>query len=248
MWEDRHPLDHKEDCLMKRGKAYKEAMAKIDGNRLYEPSEAIKLVKEIATAKFDETVEAHVKLGVDPRHADQQVRGTVSLPHGTGKTLKVLVFAKGEKVKEAEQAGADYVGAEDLAEKIQAGWFDFDVAVATPDMMSVVGRLGKILGPRGLMPNPKAGTVTFDIERTIKELKAGRIEFRVDKTSIVHVPIGRISFDEAKLQDNLNAFAEALIKAKPAAAKGQYMRSVNICSTMGPGIKINPLILIAANK
>ncbi|HRY12925.1 MAG TPA: 50S ribosomal protein L1 [Syntrophomonadaceae bacterium] len=233
---------------MKRGKAYKEAMAKIDRNRLYEPSEAIKLVKEIATAKFDETVEAHVKLGVDPRHADQQVRGTVSLPHGTGKTLKVLVFAKGEKVKEAEQAGADYVGAEDLAEKIQAGWFDFDVAVATPDMMSVVGRLGKILGPRGLMPNPKAGTVTFDIERTIKELKAGRIEFRVDKTSIVHVPIGRISFDEAKLQDNLNAFAEALIKAKPAAAKGQYMRSVNICSTMGPGIKINPLILIAANK
>ena len=233
---------------MKRGKAYKEAMAKIDRNRLYEPSEAIKLVKEIATAKFDETVEAHVKLGVDPRHAEQQVRGTVSLPHGTGKTLKVLVFAKGEKVKEAEQAGADYVGAEDLAEKIQAGWFDFDVAVATPDMMSVVGRLGKILGPRGLMPNPKAGTVTFDIERTIKELKAGRIEFRVDKTSIVHVPIGRISFDEAKLQDNLNAFAEALIKAKPAAAKGQYMRSVNICSTMGPGIKINPLILIAANK
>ena len=233
---------------MKRGKAYKGAIAKIDRNRLYEPSEAIKLVKEIATAKFDETVEAHVKLGVDPRHADQQVRGTVSLPHGTGKTLKVLVFAKGEKVKEAEQAGADYVGAEDMAEKIQAGWFDFDVAVATPDMMSVVGRLGKILGPRGLMPNPKAGTVTFDIERTIKELKAGRIEFRVDKTSIVHVPIGRISFDEARLQDNLNAFAEALIKAKPAAAKGQYMRSVNICSTMGPGIKINPLILIAANK
>lgn len=233
---------------MKRGKAYKGAIAKIDRNRLYEPSEAIKLIKEIATAKFDETVEAHVKLGVDPRHADQQVRGTVSLPHGTGKTLKVLVFAKGEKVKEAEQAGADYVGAEDLAEKIQAGWFDFDVAVATPDMMSVVGRLGKILGPRGLMPNPKAGTVTFDIERTIKELKAGRIEFRVDKTSIVHVPIGRISFDEARLQDNLNAFAEALIKAKPAAAKGQYMRSVNICSTMGPGIKINPLILIAANK
>ncbi|MEQ8201294.1 MAG: 50S ribosomal protein L1 [Syntrophomonadaceae bacterium] len=233
---------------MKRGKAYKEATAKIDRNKLYEPAEAIKLVKEVAAAKFDETVEAHVKLGVDPRHADQQVRGTVSLPHGTGKTLKVLVFAKGEKVKEAEQAGADYVGAEDLAEKIQAGWFDFDVAVATPDMMSVVGRLGKILGPRGLMPNPKAGTVTFDIERTIKELKAGRIEFRVDKTSIVHVPVGRVSFDEQKLQDNLNAFAEALIKAKPAAAKGQYMRSVNICSTMGPGIKVNPLILIAANK
>ncbi len=233
---------------MKRGKAYKQAVAKIEKNKLYEPGDAIKLVKEMAAAKFDETVEAHVKLGVDPRHADQQVRGTVSLPHGTGKTLKVLVFAKGEKVKEAEQAGADFVGAEDMAEKIQGGWFDFDVAVATPDMMAVVGKLGKILGPRGLMPNPKAGTVTFDIERTIKELKAGRIEFRVDKTSIVHVPIGRVSFEDEKLQDNLNAFAEALIKAKPAAAKGQYMRSVNICSTMGPGVKINPLILIAANK
>ncbi len=233
---------------MKRGKAYKEAIAKIDKNNLYDPAEAIKLVKEMATAKFDETVEAHVKLGVDPRHADQQVRGTVSLPHGTGKTLKVLVFAKGEKVREAEQAGADYVGAEDLEEKIKGGWFDFDVAVATPDMMSVVGKLGKILGPRGLMPNPKAGTVTFDIERTIKELKAGRIEYRVDKTSIVHVPIGRVSFDVEKLQDNLNTFAEALIKAKPAAAKGQYMKSVNICSTMGPGVKINPLIVIAANK
>jgi large subunit ribosomal protein L1 len=233
---------------LKRGKAYKEAISKIDKTKLYEPIEAIKLVKETAAAKFDETVEAHVKLGVDPRHADQQVRGTVSLPHGTGKTLKVLVFAKGEKVKEAEQAGADYVGAEDLAEKIQSGWFDFDVAVATPDMMSVVGKLGKILGPRGLMPNPKAGTVTFDIDRTIKELKAGRIEYRVDKTSIVHVPIGKVSFDVEKLQDNLNTFADALIKAKPAAAKGQYMRSVNICSTMGPGVKINPLILIAANK
>lgn len=233
---------------MKRGKKYEDAVKKIDRSKLYEPGEALSLVKEIAVAKFDETVEAHVKLGVDPRHADQQVRGTVSLPHGTGKTLKVLVFAKGEKQKEAEAAGADFVGAEDLAEKIQGGWFDFDVAVATPDMMAVVGRLGKILGPRGLMPNPKAGTVTFDIERTIKELKAGRIEFRVDKTSIVHVPIGRVSFEVEKLQENLNAFAEALLKAKPAAAKGQYMRSVNICSTMGPGIKVNPLILIAANK
>ncbi len=233
---------------MKRGKAYREAISKIDKTKLYEPVEALKLVKELATAKFDETVEAHIKLGVDPRHADQQVRGTVSLPHGTGKTLKVLVFAKGEKVKEAELAGADYVGADDLAEKIQAGWFDFDVAVATPDMMGVVGKLGKILGPRGLMPNPKAGTVTFDVDRTIKELKAGRIEFRVDKTSIVHVPIGRVSFEIEKLEDNLNAFAEALLKAKPAAAKGQYMRSVNICSTMGPGVKINALILIAANK
>jgi large subunit ribosomal protein L1 len=233
---------------LKRGKTYQEASKQIDRNKLYEPLEALTLVKGIAKAKFDETVEAHVKLGVDPRHADQQVRGTVSLPHGTGKTLKVLVFAKGEKVKEAELAGADYVGGDDLAEKIQGGWFDFDVAVATPDMMSVVGKLGKILGPRGLMPNPKAGTVTFDVERTIKELKAGRIEYRVDKTSIVHVPIGRVSFEVEKLQDNLNAFAEALIKAKPAAAKGQYMRSVNICSTMGPGVKINPLILIAANK
>ncbi|MEQ8237278.1 MAG: 50S ribosomal protein L1 [Syntrophomonadaceae bacterium] len=233
---------------MKRGKKYEDAVKQIDRSKLYEPGEALNLVKQIAVAKFDETVEAHVKLGVDPRHADQQVRGTVSLPHGTGKTLKVLVFAKGEKQKEAEAAGADFVGAEDLAEKIQGGWFDFDVAVATPDMMAVVGRLGKILGPRGLMPNPKAGTVTFDIERTIKELKAGRIEFRVDKTSIVHVPIGRVSFEVEKLQENLNAFAEALLKAKPAAAKGQYMRSVNICSTMGPGIKVNPLILIAANK
>jgi len=233
---------------LKRGKKYEDAAKQIDRSKLYEPGEALNLVKEIAVAKFDETVEVHVKLGVDPRHADQQVRGTVSLPHGTGKTLKVLVFAKGEKQKEAEAAGADFVGAEDLAEKIQGGWFDFDVAVATPDMMAVVGRLGKILGPRGLMPNPKAGTVTFDIDRTIKELKAGRIEFRVDKTSIVHVPIGRVSFEVEKLQENLNAFAEALLKAKPAAAKGQYMRSVNLCSTMGPGIKVNPLILIAANK
>ncbi|MDD4803445.1 MAG: 50S ribosomal protein L1 [Syntrophomonas sp.] len=233
---------------MRRGKAYREAIKKIDKTKYYEPVEALQMVQELATAKFDETVEVHVKLGIDPRHADQQVRGTVSLPHGTGKTIKVLVFAKGEKIKEAESAGADFVGADDLAEKIQSGWFDFDVAVATPDMMGVVGKLGKILGPRGLMPNPKAGTVTFDIERTIKELKAGRIEFRVDKTSIVHAPIGRVSFEIGKLEDNLNAFAEALLKAKPAAAKGQYMRSVNICSTMGPGVKINPLILIAANK
>lgn len=233
---------------MKKPKAYSNAVKKIDKTKLYEPQEALNLVKEIATAKFDETVEVHIKLGVDPRHADQQVRGTVSLPHGTGKTRKVLVFAKGEKIKEAEQAGADYVGGEELAEKIQGGWFDFDVAVATPDMMAVVGKLGKILGPRGLMPNPKSGTVTFDIERTINELKAGRIEYRVDKTSIIHAPIGRVSFEVEKLQENLNAFAEALIKAKPAAAKGQYMRSVSICSTMGPGIKINPLVVMAANK
>ncbi len=233
---------------MKRSKAYKNAIQKVEKNKLYEPQEALNLVKEMAAAKFDETVEVHIKLGVDPRHADQQVRGTVSLPHGTGKTRKVLVFAKGEKVKEAEQAGADYVGGDELAEKIQGGWFDFDVAVATPDMMAVVGKLGKILGPRGLMPNPKSGTVTFDIERTINELKAGRIEYRVDKTSIIHAPIGRVSFEVDKLQENLNVFAEALIKAKPAAAKGQYMRSVSICSTMGPGIKINPLVIMATNR
>ncbi|HWP98250.1 MAG TPA: 50S ribosomal protein L1 [Syntrophomonadaceae bacterium] len=233
---------------MRRSKNYQEAVKQIDRSKLYDPSEALQLVKELSKTKFDETVEVHVKLGVDPRHADQQVRGTVSLPHGTGKTRKVLVFAKGEKIKEAETAGADYAGGEELAEKIQGGWFDFDVAVATPDMMAVVGKLGKILGPRGLMPNPKAGTVTFDVERTIKELKAGRIEFRVDKTSIVHAPIGRVSFELDKLQENLNAFADALIKAKPAAAKGQYMRSVNICSTMGPGVKINPVVVMAANR
>lgn len=233
---------------MKKSKAYQEALKKFDRNHLYDPAEALQLVKEMSASKFDETVEVHIKLGVDPRHADQQVRGTVSLPHGTGKTRKVLVFAKGEKQKEAETAGADYVGAEELAEKIQGGWFDFDVAVATPDMMAVVGKLGKILGPRGLMPNPKAGTVTFDIERTINELKAGRIEYRVDKTAIIHAPIGRVSFEIDKLMDNMNSFAEALIKARPAAAKGQYMRSVTICSTMGPGVKINPLVLMAANK
>ncbi len=233
---------------MKRGKHYQDASKQIDRVKLYEPQEGLQLLKEQAKAKFDETVEIHIKLGVDPRHADQQVRGTVSLPNGTGKTRRVLVFAKGEKLKEAEAAGADFFGGDDLAEKIQGGWFDFDVAVATPDMMGTVGKLGKILGPRGLMPNPKAGTVTPDIERTINELKAGRIEFRVDKTSIVHAPIGRVSFEIDKLLENLNAFAEALIKAKPAAAKGQYMRSVNICSTMGPAIKINPLVVMATNK
>ncbi|KUG03190.1 lsu ribosomal protein l1p (l10ae) [hydrocarbon metagenome] len=233
---------------MKHGKVYREQEKKYDKTVLFDPAEALAMVKDLSAAKFDETVEVHIKLGVDPRHADQQVRGTVSLPHGTGKTRKVLVFAKGEKHKEAELAGADYVGAEELAEKIQGGWFDFDVAVATPDMMAVVGKLGKILGPRGLMPNPKAGTVTFDVERTVNELKAGRIEYRVDKTSIIHAPIGRVSFDVEKLLENLNTLAEALIKAKPAAAKGQYMRSVNVCSTMGPGIKVNPLVLMAANK
>lgn len=233
---------------MKRGKAYKDASQKIDRQKMYEPVEALALVKEMASAKFDETVEIHIKLGVDPRHADQQVRGTVSLPHGTGKTRKVLVFAKGDKIKEAEEAGADFVGGGELAEKIQGGWFDFDIAVATPDMMSVVGKLGKILGPRGLMPNPKSGTVTFDIERTISELKAGRIEYRVDKNAIIHVPIGRVSFDVEKLQENLNVCTEALLKARPASAKGQYMRTVSICSTMGPGVKVSPLLLMAVNK
>ena len=226
---------------MKRGKSYQDAAKQIERNRLYEPAEALALVKQIATAKFDETVEVHVKLGVDPRHADQQVRGTVSLPHGTGKTRRVLVFAKGPKLAEAEQAGADYFGGDELVEKIQGGWFDFDVAVATPDMMGTVGKLGKILGPRGLMPNPKSGTVTFDIERTINELKAGRIEYRVDKTAIIHVPIGRVSFEPQMLLENLTTFIEALIKAKPAAAKGQYVRSVSVASTMGPGIKLNPV-------
>ncbi len=233
---------------MKRSKAYKQATEKIDRLKLYEPLEALSLVKEVSTAKFDETVEAHFKLGVDPRHADQQVRGTVSLPHGTGKVVRVLVFAKGEKTREAEAAGADFVGGDDMAEKIQGGWFDFDVAVATPDMMGVVGKLGKILGPRGLMPNPKSGTVTFDVERTIKELKAGRIEYRVDRTSIIHVPIGKVSFEPEKLLDNLNTISEALVKAKPAAAKGTYMRSVNVCSTMGPGVKVNQLTLMTAGR
>ena len=233
---------------MKKGKVYKENLNKIEPHRLYDPKEALELVKQLATAKFDETIEVHVKLGVDPRHADQQVRGTVSLPHGTGKTRRVLVFAKGDKAKEAENAGADYVGAEDLAEKIQGGWFDFEVAVATPDMMGVVGKLGKILGPRGLMPNPKAGTVTADIERTINELKAGRIEYRVDKTAIIHAPIGRASFEVDQLLENLNVFTDALIKAKPAAAKGQYMRSVTVCSTMSPGVKVNPIVLMTARR
>jgi len=233
---------------MKRGKTYQDAAKQIDADKLYDPTEALQKVKELSRAKFDETIEVHIKLGVDPRHADQQVRGTVSLPHGTGKTRRVLVFAKGDKAKEAEQAGADIVGAEDLQEKIQGGWLDFDVAVATPDMMSVVGKLGKILGPRGLMPNPKSGTVTFDIARTIKELKAGRIEYRVDKTAIVHAPIGKISFSMEALEDNFNTFADALIKAKPAAAKGQYMRSISICSTMGPGIRVNPVVVMQKGK
>jgi len=227
--------------MAQRGKKYKTALEKIDRNHLYEPQEALSLVKENAPASFDETVELSVRLGIDPRHADQQVRGAVVLPHGTGKSRKVLVFAKGDKAKEAADAGADYVGAEDLAKKVQEGWLDFEVAVATPDMMSVVGRLGKILGPRGLMPNPKTGTVTFDIEKAIKEIKAGKIEYRADKTGIVHVPIGKASFPLEKLQENYTTLIDTLIKAKPAAMKGQYMRSIAVSSTMGPGVKINYL-------
>ena len=226
---------------MKRGKRYIESAKLIDRAKLYDPAEALDLVKKTAKAKFDETVEVHIKLGVDSRHADQQVRGAVVLPHGTGKTVRVLVFAKGDKAKEAEDNGADYVGAEDLVAKIQnENWFDFDVVVATPDMMGVVGRLGKILGPKGLMPNPKAGTVTMDVAKAIAEIKAGKIEYRLDKTNIIHCPVGKASFDLDKLTDNFRTLLGAIIKAKPAAAKGQYLRSVVVTSTMGPGIKVNP--------
>ena len=222
------------------GKRYIESVKLIDKGTLYEPSEAIELALKTSKAKFDETIELAVKLGVDPRHADQQVRGAVVLPHGTGKKVKVLVFAKGDKVKEAQEAGADYVGAQEYVDKIQKeNWFDFDVVVATPDMMGVVGRLGRVLGPKGLMPNPKSGTVTFDVAKAIDEIKAGKVEYRVDKTSIVHVLIGKRSFESKKLLDNFHALMEAIVKAKPAAAKGQYLRSVVISSTMGPGIKIN---------
>jgi len=225
---------------MKRGKKYLESLKLVDRTKLYDPAEAIELVQKTAPAKFDETVEVHIKLGVDSRHADQQVRGAVVLPHGTGKTVRVLVFAKGEKATEAEQNGADYVGAEDLVNKIQKeNWFEFDAVVATPDMMGVVGRLGRVLGPKGLMPNPKAGTVTMDIAKAIADIKAGKIEYRLDKTNIIHCPIGKVSFGTEKLHDNFHTLLEAIVKAKPAAAKGQYLKSVTITSTMGPGIKIN---------
>ncbi|WP_425449464.1 50S ribosomal protein L1 [Dethiothermospora halolimnae] len=227
--------------MAKRGKNYQESLKLVDREKLYDPNEAIELVQKTAKAKFDETVELSLKLGVDPRHADQQVRGAVVLPHGTGKTVRVLVFAKGDKAKEAEAAGADYVGAEEYVEKIQKeNWFDFDIVVATPDMMGVVGRLGRVLGPKGLMPNPKSGTVTFDVEKAVNDIKAGKVEYRVDKTSIIHVVIGKASFGTEKLTDNFNALMDAVIKAKPAAAKGRYLRSVVLSSTMGPGIKLNP--------
>ncbi|MBS7298541.1 MAG: 50S ribosomal protein L1 [Eubacteriales bacterium] len=225
---------------MFRGKKYQDSVKLIDKTKLYEPAEALDLVIKTSKAKFDETVELHVKLGVDSRHADQQVRGAIVLPHGTGKTSKVLVFAKGAKADEAQAAGADYVGEMELVSKIQGeNWFDFDVVVATPDMMGVVGRLGKVLGPKGLMPSPKAGTVTMDVEKAVKEIKAGKIEYRLDKTNIIHCPIGKASFGKEKLADNFNALMGAIVKAKPSAAKGQYLRSVVISSTMGPGIKVN---------
>ena len=225
---------------MKHGKKYSEAAKQIDRATLYEPAEAIALVKKTATAKFDETIELHIRTGCDGRHAEQQIRGAVVLPNGTGKTVKVLVFAKGDKVNEAEAAGADYVGGDELIPKIQnEGWLDFDVVVATPDMMGVVGRLGKVLGPKGLMPNPKAGTVTMDVTKAINDIKAGKIEYRLDKTNIVHVPVGKASFGEDKLKENFDAVMEAIIKAKPSALKGQYLKSVTLTSTMGPGVKVN---------
>ncbi|HBG5345726.1 TPA: 50S ribosomal protein L1 [Clostridioides difficile] len=227
--------------MAKKGKRYAGALQKVDRTKFYDASEALTLVSDIAGAKFDETVEAHIKLGVDSRHADQQVRGAVVLPHGTGKTKRVLVFAKGEKAKEAEQAGADFVGAEELVQKIQGeNWFEFDIVVATPDMMGVVGRLGRVLGPKGLMPNPKSGTVTFDVAKAIDEIKAGKVEYRLDKTNIIHVPVGKVSFGGEKLTENFTALMDAIIKAKPAAAKGQYLRSITVASSMGPGVKINP--------
>ena len=227
---------------MKRGKKYNESAKLIDRTVQYDTAEAISLVKKSAVAKFDETIEAHIRLGVDGRHADQQVRGAVVLPHGTGKSVRVLVFAKGDKVAEAEAAGADFVGGEELIPKIQNdGWFEFDVVVATPDMMGVVGRLGRVLGPKGLMPNPKAGTVTMDVAKAVNDIKAGKIEYRLDKANIIHCPVGKASFTEDQLSDNFNTLMDAIIKAKPASAKGTYLKSVTITSTMGPGIKVNTL-------
>lgn len=225
--------------MAKQGKKYVEAAKLIDREASYEPLEAIELVKKTATAKFDESIEVAVRLGVDPRKQDQAVRGVVVLPHGTGKTKKVLVFAKGEKLKEAEAAGADYVGDADMINKIQQGWFDFDVCVATPDMMAEVGKLGRILGGKGLMPNPKAGTVTFDVAKAVQEIKAGKIEYRLDKAGQIHAPIGKASFDAEKLNENLKALVDALLRAKPAAAKGVYLKNISVSSTMGPGARVN---------
>lgn len=226
---------------MKRGKKYLEAAKNVDRTVLYDTAEAVALAKKSATAKFDETIEAHIRTGCDGRHAEQQVRGAVVLPHGTGKTVRILVFAKGDKVAEAEAAGADYVGGEELIPKIQnEGWFEFDVVVATPDMMGVVGRLGRVLGPKGLMPNPKAGTVTMDVTKAIQDIKAGKVEYRLDKTNIIHVPVGKASFTEEQLADNFQSLMDAILKAKPSSLKGQYLRSITLAPTMGPGIKVNP--------
>ena len=230
---------------MKKGKRYVESAKLVDRTNLYDVEEAVSIIKKTANAKFDETIEAHIKLGVDGRHADQQVRGAVVLPHGTGKKVRVLVFAKGDKVEEAQAAGADFVGGQELVPKIQnEGWLDFDVVVATPDMMGVVGRLGRVLGPKGLMPNPKAGTVTMDVTKAVNDIKAGKIEYRLDKTNIIHVPVGKASFTEEQLADNFHTLMGAIVQPKTAAAKGQYLRSVTITSTMGPGIKLNPVKLV----
>lgn len=226
--------------MPKPGKKYQDALKQFDRAHLHDVRPAVELVKQIANAKFDETVDMAVKLGVNPKHADQQVRGAVVLPHGTGKSVRVLVFAKGEKVKEAEVAGADVVGAEDIIQRIQEGWLEFDVAIATPDMMGLVGRLGRVLGPKGLMPNPKTGTVTMDVARAVQESKAGKIEYRVDRAGIVHAPIGKVSFPADKLEQNFLALMDALVKAKPSGAKGQYVRTITLSSTMGPGVRINP--------
>ncbi|HLJ61467.1 MAG TPA: 50S ribosomal protein L1 [bacterium] len=225
---------------MAQSKRYREANKLVEQGRLYDPPSAVALLKQMPTAKFDETIEAHVRLGIDPKQADQQVRGTVVLPHGTGKSVRVLVFAKGDKVKEAQEAGADYAGLEEFAEKIQGGWLEFDVAVATPDVMNVVGRLGRVLGPRGVMPNPKAGTVTFDVGRAVREIKAGKIEYRVDKFGILHLPLGKASFSTEALLENFGTLMHAVVRNKPAASKGQYLRSVSLSSTMGPGIRVDP--------
>ena len=228
-----------------RGKKYLESAKKFEKDKFYEPEEAFDLVKELHWAKFDETIDVAIKLGVDTRRAEEQVRGAVDLPHGTGRTVRIVVFAQGEKIKEAEEAGADFVGGEDLAEKIQKGWADFDATIATPDMMKIAGKLGRILGPRGLMPNPKIGTVTFDLKNAIKSVKAGKVEYRADKFGIVHAPLGKLSFDKEKLIENFITFVEAIIKAKPSAAKGRYLQSITISSTMGPGIRIDPLKISA---
>src|SRR5579862_7877350 len=222
------------------GKRYREALKHIEPEKLYDPQAAVAALKQVPRAKFDETVEAHIRLGIDPKQADQQVRGTVVLPHGTGKSVRVLVFAKGDKVKEAQEAGADYTGLEEFTEKVQGGWFDFDVAIATPDVMNVVGRLGRVLGPRGLMPNPKAGTVTFDVGRAVKEVKAGKIEYRVDRFGILHVPLGKASFSADALLENFSTLVHAIVRSKPAASKGQYLRSISLTSTMGPGVRVDP--------